>query len=266
VSRNDRRALPRWAIDLATDGIPLADLRAHGGKEPRKRGRRNVHRAVARVALSAINAGWSFAEFHALLSDPGRQLGNQLRSGGRGRDPRPLREVEHVMRSAWNSAAARATSHPPHAPVEQVARQVKDIRARLDADPPPLPPLDLAVMRLWCDQAERYQTLTPVMPCRLVGETIGIPHRSAYDILRRLDRRDWLSRTEPGHADPNGGSAARYRPGPHTTPHTPLTPPPPTPHTSLGGEDVCGTQEMCADPPDEWDCATGDCPPPEDEP
>ena len=51
MSKHGRGKLPGKTIDLARDGLPLRDLC-----------RDNLYRAACSVALSAINAGWTFPD------------------------------------------------------------------------------------------------------------------------------------------------------------------------------------------------------------
>jgi hypothetical protein len=250
VTGRDRRALPGWAVDLARDGVPPRDLC-----------RDTIYRAVCRVALSAVNAGWTFPDFDGLLAAHGSQLGNQLRSGGRGRPDRPRREVERALRSAWHSAERKAVATPAQRPIEQVKAQVAAVRVLLAHDGyQPGRPTDPTLLAFWADSAERYTNTQPVLPARDVAAALDLSLGGASNALRAARADRLLTRVERGDRK----RASRYALGPAV--NTLLS----RVNTTLpGGSVFIEASEIevgshTEPPDDEWDCAAGDCPPPEE--
>jgi hypothetical protein len=198
VSKSGRGPLPGKTTDLARDGL-----------RPRDLSRNNLYRAACAVALSAINSGWTFVDFDALLAERGSALGNQIRSGGRGRPDQTPREVRRLLRRAWTSAERKIAASPPHAPVEEVKAVVADVRARV---PSLSPPFDV-VMSCWADAAEQHVTLTPVFPIRVLAACARLTLTTAGRALTAVRDARLLRCVEHGEARP-GGHASRYSLGP----------------------------------------------------
>jgi hypothetical protein len=198
VSKSGRGPLPGKTTNLARDGL-----------RPRDLSRNNLYRAACAVALSAINSGWTFVDFDALLAERGSALGNQIRSGGRGRPDQTPREVRRLLRRAWTSAERKIAASPPHAPVEEVKAVVADVRARV---PSLSPPFDV-VMSCWADAAEQHVTLTPVFPIRVLAACARLTLTTAGRALTAVRDARLLRCVEHGEARP-GGHASRYSLGP----------------------------------------------------
>lgn len=97
-----RRALPGRAVDLATDGVPREDLLRNGHKA--------VYNALVKIAASAMQRGWSEADWSAFIE--ARALGRQNTTDANGRPANPKQARKRLWK-AWDAAAKWVDEQEP---------------------------------------------------------------------------------------------------------------------------------------------------------
>lgn len=195
-----RRNLPARTIDVIRDGVAPADLR--------DRGSRAVWGSLVSTAASAIQRGWSFADWAGELSRRTSTLGTQVRLR-KGREIPPA-AVEKRLRAAWDAAQQWVAAAPAPVTADDARSHARLVRDVLVTDPDaPLNDTERAVLAAACTIAERNGTTRPAMPRREVAELAGVTEKAARCALERLDRRRLLRLDVPGRRGAPGAGKAR---------------------------------------------------------
>lgn len=174
-----RRALPGWAVDRIRTGVPGNELRAHGGS-------RAVYGALVSTAMSAIQAGHDWCEWHAAVTSAESRLGQQARLDNRRRDIGRARQLKS-LESAWNRAESRIADSPAFTS-DEVRRRARGLLDRSDMKPwtATSSEADRLVYRHAVAEAEQRGHTRPVLPIRGISEATGVPSRTAARSLHRL--------------------------------------------------------------------------------
>jgi hypothetical protein len=199
------RALPSTIIDLIRDGAPAADLRARGDKA--------VYAALCRTACSALQRGWSRAEWQEEVQAKRSRLGVQVALRG-GTKERPAKAVEGTMRSAWGAAERWIATAPKVITREDVDRKCVALRDLIaDADVP-LRDNDRAILAHAVEEARRRGTDRPTLPLRAVVDATGLGMKAVRLALARLDETGLLVcevRGVPSRPNSPKARASAYR-------------------------------------------------------
>lgn len=186
------RALPNWAIDMIRDGARPADLR--------REGERAVWRALVRTACSAVQRGWSYAEWAGELDSPKSHLGTQAKLK-RGRTPRNRRDYEETLHGAWTAAGKWAERADDPSRVETaIAERITATRTLAGDADATLTDAERAILCHAATVAERNRTDRPALPRRATADTLGLGERTVRDTLAALVRRDLLTLAVRGQA------------------------------------------------------------------
>lgn len=199
-----RRAMPGWAVDRIRRGVPSSELRAHGGTKA-------VYGGLVSTAMSAIQSGHTWADWHAAVTSPQSRLGQQARLDNRLLDIGPTRHKK-VLESAWGRAEARITESPAFTSSE-VRQRARGILDSIDKTPwaATISAVDKLVYRHAVAEAERRGHTRPVLPIRGVTDATGVPTMTASRALRRLADAGLLRLHRPGRrARGKSGRAAIY--------------------------------------------------------
>jgi len=174
-----RRALPGWAVDRIRTGVPSNELRAHGGSKA-------VYGALVSTAMSAIQAGHDWCEWHAALTSAESRLGQQARLDNRRRDIGRARQLKS-LESAWGRAESRIAESPAFTS-DEVRRRARGLLDRSDMKPwtATRSDADRLVYRHAVAEAEQRGHTRPVLPIRGISEATGVPSRTAARSLQRL--------------------------------------------------------------------------------
>lgn len=194
------RALPGWAVDAITDGIP--------GRDARK-----VYGMCVRIAMSAHLRGWTEAQFVNEVAAPTARLWAQLMTRRDGRTS-SMPAAMKALRKAWTTGVANAGKLEPRTRDEIAVDAVELAYAwadRLDAAEDGLSATETAVMRFVVAETERRGMLRVTCPGRVVAEAAGIPHRTAARVLGDLAERGVLVKHSAGRrGEPGKGKSAIY--------------------------------------------------------
>jgi hypothetical protein len=129
------------------------------------------HAAVMAVAVAAVRAGWSFADFDAELSNPWNKLAQQHRIKDDGRQ-RTGSHAATKLRRDWDKAVLFARQNPTVSDRTEALQQVGLIRAAARAADwtGRSGPRDMAVLGILLDAASAHSTLTPTLSLREICE------------------------------------------------------------------------------------------------
>lgn len=193
------RALPGRVIDLIVDGASADDLRT--------RGTGAVWAALLTTACSAVQRGWSRAEWVEEIMHPRSMLGRQLRLDRRAQARSPG-TVQRDLDRAWTRASTWVCDHPPltRDDIDARIRWARDLASDPDA---PIPDTDRAVIAHGCDVGATHGTDRPTMPRRAVAAATGLTVEQVRASLARLDRTGLMVCEVRGV--PGGPRAARRR-------------------------------------------------------
>lgn len=195
-------ALPAWAIDLITDGVPAKELATSGHKA--------VWTALVRTAASAQHHHWSVIDWEYLVLDERRNLGKQVATQG-GRQ-RSQVAVLKQLNKAWDAAWSWRTQQSPWSAseaqeqVRERAEALLSIAANPDA---PLNFVERNILTFAAELAIQRRNTKVAMPWRATkkkhqhGQTAI---RNAHD---RLAARGLLPLHERGV--PSGSLATERR-------------------------------------------------------
>lgn len=173
------RALPNTMVDLIRDGAPKWDLR--------KRGDQAIYSALCRTACSAVQRGWSRAEWAEEVQSKRSMLGVQagLKNGSK---PRTDKAVEGTMRAAWAAAERWAEDAPAPVTRSDVEAKCKKLMD-LVADPSvTLGDVDRAVLGFAISEALARGTDRPTLPLRATAEGANVSVKAVRLSFARLDR------------------------------------------------------------------------------
>lgn len=211
ASAESRRAMPGWAVDRIRDGVPSSELRAHGGTKA-------INGALVSVAMSAIQAGQTWPEWHAALTSPESNLGRQSHLDRRRRDIGPRQHLKNLQ-SAWRRAESRIAESPPFS-ADDVRRRAR----RLLDDDPMIPwtatrcTVDRLVFRHAIGEAAARGHTRPTLPVRSITETTGVSKSAAARSLNRLTEAGLLQLHRRGDRGADSKRAAVYVVVPLTLP------------------------------------------------
>jgi DNA-binding MarR family transcriptional regulator len=172
-TRSAFSALPGHIIDKIRDGAP--------------RGSRSE--AAQSIALSLVNHGHAFADFHALMTDQGNGISDWglYRSNGR---PRTPADRQARIRRCWDSALARYQSSPP---VRDAAESLAQIAELMEAArdypwPSRTSITDRMVMDAVYQHAIATRRLNPSISYRQIREATGLGIATIHSAMKRLLR------------------------------------------------------------------------------
>lgn len=210
-----RRALPGWAVDRIRTGVPSAELRTYGGTKA-------VNGSLVSTAMSAIQAGHDWPEWHGMLCSVESNLGRQARLDKRRRDIGTRRHMK-LLQSAWRKAEANIAERPAF-----TSRDVSQ-RARGLLDDDPMIPwtatsveADRLVYRHAISEAEKRGHTRPTLPIRGIAEATGVPARTAARSLHRLTDAGLLRLHAAGERHADSTRAGVYVVVELTLPNRPL--------------------------------------------
>lgn len=194
AARRPHLALRSWAIDLIRDGVADADWRAEGGLA--------VWHATRRTALAAVNAGWSRAEWEAVLLEPQSALGRQvhMRSDGKSRSAQSARGA---MYKAWSSAQEQAQRDPAWTPevarseAQNRAASVRDLCAELG---PELHDYQQTLLMFAALEAESAGCTRVNIPRKATAARLGMGEKAVRIHLQRLSEVGLLRMVEQGRS------------------------------------------------------------------
>lgn len=180
-----RRALPPWAIDSIVQGVPAAVIRESGDKA--------VWQLLGRVALSALNAGWTRNEWLDEVTRPRSGLGNQVRLTVKGKE-RNARQMYKTLDSAWDRATARHKASPAWTKANvaaEVEERAQAIRAAIQDPDNRLPDAQRLVLEYVMEQAIAKGCTVVNLPRRAVVEATGLKEKAVRIALAQLSECDW---------------------------------------------------------------------------
>jgi DNA-binding transcriptional ArsR family regulator len=170
AARKRRRPLGRQWERLIHDGVP--------------QGRR--HQVIQSVALAAVNAGWTEADFFSLIIN--NKLGEKAREQG-GESAR-----RKYIAAAWRKAVTRATEHPPTPGGPQVQAEVARLRQAVAAYPwkPRSGTTDRHVLEEHLRIVERTGRLEHDANVRDLAVAVGVDWSTVSRAHDRLRKSGWL--------------------------------------------------------------------------
>ena len=174
-----RRAMPGWAVDRIRCGVPGDELRDHGGSKA-------VYGALVSTAMSAMQSGHGWPDWHAAVTSHESRLGQQARLDNRRRYIGAARYLK-MLESAWHRAGTRITNSPPFTS-EDIRQRARDLLEMLDRTPWTATTVatDQHVYRHALSEAERRGHTRPVLPVREIAAASGISKSAASRSLHRL--------------------------------------------------------------------------------
>jgi hypothetical protein len=179
-----RRALPGWAIDLATDGLPRVSSRAH------------VVRETRRIMLSAHRAGWPWPDVHALLTDTDRRKFARQIATGRGGRPIARRRRDTFLHQHWADTARLVASTATLTPTD-IADHIEAVLGELEHAN--VSDRWRAIVEAAASLAVQHGTTRPAIPVRVLVEMLGqrgieISLTTAHRELKRIcEDGEWLA-------------------------------------------------------------------------
>lgn len=171
------------------------------------------HAALSALALAAIGAGWTFAEWELWVTeDPRRGLTASyiLREERRGRAvTRSPHRRRRVLTRVWEAAEGLAQDRPAFADPFAVRRWVEDLRrlSYRDAWGGQAGNSDRLILDALLDLAEAQRSTLVTASVRDLESATGITRTTVSRALRRLSGRGYLSVAETS----TGERAARYQ-------------------------------------------------------
>lgn len=177
------RALPGHYVDLIRDGAKVST---------RSRGDIEVYNALVQTAMSAVQRGWSFAEWYRLVMDPpdrgaiANKLAEQACRRHSNDRTRSHDAVQRSLRKAWLTAERQTALSPPTTPQEarQEAAEVQAFAANPDAT---IPDVWRAILAHAATIAHQEGTIRPALPRDKIVAATGYGHRTVRTALAKLD-------------------------------------------------------------------------------
>lgn len=188
----ERKALPGWVLDLATEGIRGPSLT-----------RSDVAKATRQIMMSAHRAGHSWGDVHAILTDRKRhRLATQIATG-RGGQPISPKAVAKFLDHHWRDTEKVVEARPAWER-DDVLSFIEVVQENLhDAD---VSELDRSILQVIVDLANQHGTSRPAVPVRSVVERLGLDSELSRDVmkvyraLKRLaDDGHWLALAKAGN-------------------------------------------------------------------
>src|SRR4051794_7471548 len=140
--------------------------------------------------MSAAQCGQELDQWHALVSESISRLGQQARRKG-GRQDRSHAEHRKLLLDAWTTAEQRIAERPTMSAQDRAEyiATVRDLCADADAE---LTDSERAALAAACDLADKFGTIRPALPWRMVQELAGLTERSTKSVLASLQRKGLL--------------------------------------------------------------------------
>ncbi len=207
MSRPPYRSPKPWCVDLIRYGATTAAMRREGRDKA-------VYNALSRTALSAVNSGWIFAEWHAQISARGSVLGAQVATKRNGQD-RPREQVDKQLRNIWAKAENTYAASPCFEPEDRAAH-IAAVRSWL-ADPGcPLPDNQRIVLDAIARRAAELNCTSPNCPRdSYLRPATGLGLTALRTALDQLIASGLVVQTQKGRrgtrAGAGSGVAAVYR-------------------------------------------------------
>jgi hypothetical protein len=178
-----RISLGRLYLDLIREG---ADVDGCRGDEYD----RQVWRALVRSAMSAAQCGQGLDEWMVLVRESVSRLGQQAKRKG-GRQDRSDAERDRRLLDAWTTAERRIAERPTMTAEDRAAHvaAVRDLCADADAK---LTETERTALSAACDLADKFDTIRPALPWRMVMELSGLTERQTKGALASLQRKGLL--------------------------------------------------------------------------
>jgi hypothetical protein len=189
---------------MITDGASRADLLARGDQA--------VWSALVRTAGSALQHGWTFPEWAALVSEPSRNLGRQAQTRHRGSKVTQLTgpQYERKIAKAWDAARSwLAKEAAPATTPEDLAATITAIRLLVEDADADLTASERAILAYAANEAERLNTTRPALPRKTMLQAASLGLTAARTALRLLDRKGLL--VLEVHGRPAGANAKAER-------------------------------------------------------
>jgi hypothetical protein len=188
----------RW-LDLIRYGRP--DLGDRYGRDYNLA----VKQALNRTALAAAQAGYDFARWSYLLTDPDSRLGEQARRDGN-RKHRSTAALLRWLAKVW-ADAEEYVKHHPLATEEEITAVIAAMRAVAADAETDLTDAERRVLAAACDVATEKGTTRPALPLHntLVPRT-GLTVKRTRTALARLRDRGLLVCEVRGHSYRDGAT------------------------------------------------------------
>jgi len=145
------------------------------------------------LALAAVNAGWGYGDFYAVMTDPENRCGEKLRGH---------RDVLRYLERVWDNAMAFSIRRPAVKDREEALALVAKLRARADAwhwsgrDRDrrwgPTGQTDRQVLEGHFIIVERTGKIVHAASVRELAELTGLHADTVADAHRRLRHEGWL--------------------------------------------------------------------------
>jgi hypothetical protein len=197
--------LPGTMIDLVRDGVDRRELAGEGS--------RAIWNALVRVAASALQRGWTQAQWQALLDEPASYLGTQAKIGKRGK-AKTRRDHQRSLDAAWQQAQRWVAEHPaPYTRVEAIQHAVEQaaiVTGMIDD-------LDISehereILRYAAKIAERNGSLRPALPRRELEAATGLGHTALAAVLARMESAGLLRLYERGRPRKPNAEGSKRKP------------------------------------------------------
>jgi hypothetical protein len=194
------RSLKPWCVDLIRYGARSSAMRREGRDKA-------VYNAIYRTALSAVNAGWIFAEWHAQISARSSVLGAQVATKRNGQD-RPREQVEKQLRTIWAKAENTYAASPSFEPEDRAAH-ITAVRSWL-ADPGcPLPDNQRIVLDAIARRAAELNCTSPNCPRdSYLRPATGLGLTALRTALDQLVASGLLVQTQKGRRGTRAGTGS----------------------------------------------------------
>ncbi|MEU5844599.1 hypothetical protein [Rhodococcus sp. NPDC047139] len=194
------RALPGWAVDAITDGVPTTDGR-------------KVYGMCVRIAMSAHRRGWTESQYVNEVAAPKSRLWAQVMTRRDGRTS-SMPVALKSLRKAWAAGVANSNNVGMRTR-EEIADDAVELAYawadRLDAGSDGLSATETAVMRYVVAETERRGMLRVTCPGRAIEAEVGVGYRTATRTLKALAAKGFLVQHSTGRAgEPGKARAAIY--------------------------------------------------------
>lgn len=161
--------------------------------------------AVAAVVLAMVNAGWSWPEYHAAMTNPGEhKLAEWFYYRGaryrhRSRSPQ---DVQRRLESTWDRAVTKAKTSPAIISPAEARQEIGLIRERFRSCPitSRTRVTDSLVLEWLHVEATQRARIVLFASRRDVAQALGIGGETASRALERLVKAGWLRREDRDRA------------------------------------------------------------------
>jgi DNA-binding MarR family transcriptional regulator len=166
--------------------------------------------AAAAVALAAVGAGWSRAEFSAALDEVAHVAGSPgewkavTRKGRR----RSLADQDRRVATTWRRAVERFHARPPASDVPSVLTEIAEVRHAMDSHPGQWGGQagkgNRLVLEAVLSVAERARRLDPTVSIRQLAELTTVTDSTVDRAIHRLVGAGWLRIDAPAGFELHG--------------------------------------------------------------